>query len=193
MNQLPLVDINLKRLFTFDVKEIVKMYHNLFLETRILFFSENIQLLNMYIFGLLSLLYPFQYQYQVVTILPEENFEIIESITPFIAGINMSYREDFFQIRDLTLSDAILIVDIDNTHTEFVNKNNDIPEFPKGYRKTLEKNLQSIKAKYFKDLNNSKSSKYNNVKPRKTNQSTILNKNSASNSRYFIKYNFHEK
>ena len=72
------------------------MYHNLFLETRILFFSENIQLLNMYIFGLLSLLYPFQYQYQVVTILPEENFEIIESITPFIAGINMSYREDFF-------------------------------------------------------------------------------------------------
>ena len=96
MNQLPIVDINLKRLFTFDVKEIVKMYHNLFLETRILFFSENIQLLNMYIFGLLSLLYPFQYQYQVVTILPEENFEIIESITPFIAGINMSYREDFF-------------------------------------------------------------------------------------------------
>ena len=179
MNQLPIVDINLKRLFTFDVKEIVKMYHNLFLETRILFFSENIQLLNMYIFGLLSLLYPFQYQYQVVTILPEENFEIIESITPFIAGINMPYRDDFFEIRDLTLSDAILIVDIDNTQTAFVNKQNDIPEFPKGYRKTLEKNLQSIKTKYFKDLNNSKSSKHKNIKPRKSNQSIILNKNSA--------------
>ena len=179
MNQLPIVDINLKRLFTFDVKEIVKMYHNLFLETRILFFSENIQLLNMYIFGLLSLLYPFQYQYQVVTILPEENFEIIESITPFIAGINMPYRDDFFEIRDLTLSDAILIVDIDNTQTAFVNKQNDIPEFPKGYRKTLEKNLQSIKTKYFKDLNNSKSSKHKNIKPRKSNQSLILNKNSA--------------
>ncbi len=58
------------------------MYHKIFfLETRILFFIENIQLLNMYIFGLLSLLYPFQYKYQVETILPEENFEIIEIIT----------------------------------------------------------------------------------------------------------------
>ena len=150
MNELPLVDINLKRLFTFDIKEIVDMYHNLFLETRILFFSEDIESLNMYIFGLLSLLYPFQYQYQVVTILPEENFEIIESITPFIAGINMPYTEDFFESRDLTLSDGILVVDIDNTKIDFVNKMSDIPEFPKGYRKTLEKNLQNIKLKYFK-------------------------------------------
>ena len=151
MNQLPLVDINLKRLFTFEIKEIVDMYHNLFLETRILFFSEDIQSLNMYIFGLLALLYPFQYQYQVVTILPEENFEIIESITPFIAGINMAYTEDFFESRDLTLSDGILIVDIDKTKINFVNKMSEIPEFPKGYRKTLEKNLQNIKSKYFKE------------------------------------------
>ena len=169
MNELPLVDINLKRLFTFDIKEIVDMYHNLFLETRILFFSEDIQSLNMYIFGLLSLLYPFQYQYQVVTILPEENFEIIESITPFIAGINMPYTEDFFESRDLTLSDGILIVDIDNTKIEFVNKMSEIPEFPKGYRKTLEKNLQNIKLKYFKNGISYKSTK--SIKPGKVNQS----------------------
>ena len=169
MNELPLVDINLKRLFTFDIKEIVDMYHNLFLETRILFFSEDIQSLNMYIFGLLSLLYPFQYQYQVVTILPEENFEIIESITPFIAGINMPYTEDFFESRDLTLSDGILIVDIDNTKIEFVNKMSEIPEFPKGYRKTLEKNLQNIKLKYFKNGISYKSTK--TIKPGKVNQS----------------------
>ena len=168
MNELPLVDINLKRLFTFDIKEIVDMYHNLFLETRILFFSEDIQSLNMYIFGLLSLLYPFQYQYQVVTILPEENFEIIESITPFIAGINMPYTEDFFESRDLTLSDGILIVDIDNTKIEFVNKMSEIPEFPKGYRKTLEKNLQNIKLKYFKNGISYKSTK--TIKPGKVNQ-----------------------
>ena len=151
MNQLPLVDINLKRLFTFEISQIVDMYCNLFLETRILFFSENIESLNMYIFGLLSLLYPFQYQYQVVTILPKENFEIIESITPFIAGINMPYVDDFFVKRDLTLSDCILCVDIDNNLIDFQEKTTDIPEFPKGYRKTLEKNLQNIKSKYFKE------------------------------------------
>ena len=178
MNELPLVDINLKQLFTFDIKEIVDMYHNLFLETRILFFSENIQLLNMYIFGLLSLLYPFQYQYQVVTILPEENFTIIESITPFIAGINMAYTEDFFEVRDLTLSDGILIVDIDKTKTSFVNKMSDIPEFPKGYRKSLEKNLQSIKTKYLKDMNHhSKHSKPRSSKYSKNNANNINNSN----------------
>ena len=152
MNELPLVDINLKRLFTFDIKEIVDMYHNLFLETRILFFSEDIQSLNMYIFGLLALLYPFQYQFQVVTILPEESFQIIESITPFIAGINMAYTEDFIESRDLTLSDTILIVDIDKTKLSYVNKMAEIPEFPKGYRRTLEKNLQTIKNKYLKGM-----------------------------------------
>ena len=172
MNELPLVDINLKRLFTFDIKEIVDMYHNLFLESRILFFSEDIQSLNMYIFGLLSLLYPFQYQYQVVTILPEENFEIIESITPFIAGINMAYTEDFFEIRDLTLSDGILVVDIDKTKIEFVNKVSDVPEFPKGYRKNLEKNLQSIKSKYFKDGVS--------YRPSKIKQSARINKSISS-------------
>ena len=151
MNELPLIDINLKRLFTFEVSQIVDMYCNLFLETRILFFSENIESLNMYIFGLLSLLYPFQYQYQVVTILPKENFEIIESITPFIAGINMPYEDDFFVKRDLTLSDCILVVDIDNNLIDFQEKNADIPEFPKGNRKNLEKNLQNIKSKFFKE------------------------------------------
>ena len=189
MNQLPLVDINLKRLFTFEIKELVDMYHNLFLETRILFFSEDIQSLNMYIFGLLSLLYPFQYQYQVVTILPEENFTIIESITPFIAGINMPYTDDFFESRDLTLSDGILIVDIDKTKIDFVNKMSEIPEFPKGYRKTLEKNLQSIKSKYFKEGITYRTSKIKLNKFR-VNQSTMIkSKISAAEPENFMTLN----
>ena len=176
MNELPIVDVNLKRLFTFEIKDIVDIYHNLFLETRILFFSENIQSLNIYIFGFLALLYPFQYQYQVVTILPEESFQIIESITPFIAGINMPYTEDFFTSRDLTLSDVILIVDIDNIKIFFENKMSDIPEFPKGYRKTLEKNLQSIKNKYFK-VPKSKNRPSKNLR---ANQSILTTKTSST-------------
>ena len=179
MNELPLVDINLKRLFTFDIKEIVEMYCNLFLETRILFFSENIESLNMYIFGLLSLLYPFQYQYQVVTILPKENFEIIESITPFIAGINMPYEDDFFEKRDLTLSDCILVVDIDNNVLDYKDKMTDIPEFPKGYRKNLEKNLQNIKAKYFKEADTQSQMRHKLSKVSKISH-TIVNKMSAT-------------
>ena len=200
MNELPLVDINLKRLFTFNIKDIVDMYQYLFLETRILFFSEDIQSLNMYISGLLALLYPFQYQFQVITNLPLDDFEIIESISPFIAGVNIAYTENYIESRNFNLSDAILIVDIDNTKLSFVNKVNDIPGFPKGYRKTLERNLQNIKTKYLKDfdfsvikLNHSKSkyqkssiSNRTNIKNSELiNSSNVLN-NDQSSSLYKI-------
>ena len=83
MNELPLLDINLKRIFVdFSVKNIITIYNYIFLESRILFFTKNIEYLNNFIYGLLALLYPFQYQYQIVTILPQINFEIIESPTP---------------------------------------------------------------------------------------------------------------
>ena len=152
MNQLPYVDINLKKIFSdFDVKSIISIYRHLFLETRLLFFSENIELLNIYIFSFLSFLYPFDYQYQIVTILPKENFEIMESITPFIAGINERYTEDFFDRLNLTLSDTVLIIDIDNKITNLVNDQGEIPTFPKINRKLLEKNLTNILNNYMKD------------------------------------------
>ena len=152
MNQLPYVDINLKKIFAdFDIKYIIDIYRHLFLETRLLFFSENVELLNIYIFSFLSFLYPFDYQYQIVTILPEENFEIMESITPFIAGINESYDDNFFDRFNLTLSDGVLIIDIDNRKICMVNEQSKIPDFPKVYKKNLEKNLSTTINKYIKN------------------------------------------
>ena len=151
MNQLPIININLKKLFLdYEVKDIILIYNYLFLEGRILFFSEKIEILNLYIYGFLALLYPFQYQYQIVTILPEKNFEIIESITPFIAGINQNYESDFFDKRGLTLSDSILVVDIDNSCFEVCNEMTKMPEFPKNSKAKLEKELNAITSKYLK-------------------------------------------
>ena len=164
MNQLPYVDINLKRIFfDFDIKNIIDIYRHLFLETRLLFFSENIELLNIYVFSFLSFLYPFDYQYQIVTILPKENFEILESITPFIAGINEAYNEDFFDKLGLTLSDAVLIIDIDKKKLSMVNEQGKIPDFPKFNKKQLEKNLSFTVNKYIKlDLDNNKNTSSRN-------------------------------
>ena len=151
MNELPIININLKRIFfDFNIKDIITIYNYLFLEGRILFFSNNIEILNIYIYGLLSLLYPFQYQYQIVTILPEKNFEIMESITPFIAGINQSYESDFFDKKGYTLSDSILVIDIDNRKYEICNELSELPEFPKNLKAKLEKGLNSIVNKYLK-------------------------------------------
>ena len=151
MNDLPLIDINLKNLFVkFSVGKIIDIYRYLFLETRVLFFSENIDILNVFIYGLLSLLYPFEYQYQIITILPKENFEILESITPFIAGVNQKYENDFFEKLNLTLSDFILVADLDRCELKYINSENSIPDFPKNNKKQLDKKLHDIlnKAKY---------------------------------------------
>ena len=151
MNQLPIININLKKLFLdYEVRDIILIYNYLFLEGRILFFSEKIEILNLYIYGFLALLYPFQYQYQIVTILPEKNFEIMESITPFIAGINQKYESDFFDKRGFTLSDSILVIDIDNCCYEVCNEMTKMPEFPKNSKAKLEKELNAIVSKYLK-------------------------------------------
>ena len=153
MNQLPIVNINLKKIFfDYEVEDVISMYNYLFLETRVLFFSKNIDILNIYIYGLLSLLYPFQYQYQIVTILPEENFEIMESITPFIAGINQTFQDDFFTKRGYTLSDLVVVVDIDNSGLVLINEECEVPKFPSSNEKTLGKNLQSVVNKYLGNI-----------------------------------------
>ena len=162
MNELPIININLKRLFVdFDVKDIILIYNYLFLEGRILFFSENIEILNIYIYGFLALLYPFQYQYQIVTILPEKNFEIMESITPFIAGINLKYESDFFDKRGFSLSDAILVVDIDNCSYEICNETTKMPEFPLKTKNLLEKGLYTLVNNHLKEEIRIKKTKIN--------------------------------
>ena len=166
MNELPLIDINLKNLFVkFSIEKIIDIYRYLFLETRVLFFSENIDILNIFIFGMLSLLYPFEYQYQILTILPKESFEILESITPFIAGINQPYEDDFFEKLNLTLSDFILVCDLDKCELKFINNENIIPDFPKGNKKMLDKILNDI-------LNQDK---YKNISDEKLKNKTINN------------------
>ena len=177
MNKLPLVDVNLKRIcIDFDAKDIITIYNYLFLEYRILFFSKNIEYLNSYIHGFLSLLYPFQYQYQIVTILPKENFETLESITPFIAGINLPYDKNFFEANDFCISDCILIVDIDKNEYSIYNSSeeNKIDEFPKNYRKNLEKKLHDL---INKSLKEEKKLKANHKNPKFRHNQTITSSN----------------
>ena len=188
MNQLPYVDINLKKIFLdFEIKDIINIYRHLFLETRLLFFSENIELLNIYIFSFLSFLYPFDYQYQIVTILPHENYEILESITPFIAGINECYENDFFDEFNFTLSDEVLIIDIDNKKINMVNEQSEIPNFPKTYRKQLEKDLSIIINLYLKDeINNNKDiGKRSNYRKTLTVKENSININSLTKNLTF--------
>ena len=181
MNELPLLDINLLKIFLeFSEKDVIKIYNSIFLESRILFFSKNIECLNNFIYGLLALLYPFQYQYQIVTILPKLNFEIIESPTPFIAGINQSFYEKFFEDHNFILEDSILVVDIDNKKVEMKNEKIKLPEFPSKYKKNLEKKLQEIVGKIIKKFRGEKPDKKPQKKGKANNTSQTESKKDGS-------------
>ena len=56
----------------------------------------------------------------------------MESITPFIAGINQTFEEDFFEKRGFTLSDLIVVVDIDHNNLVLINSSEEtqVSEFP---------------------------------------------------------------
>ena len=180
MNEIPLISVNLKNLFVkFSIEKIIEIYRYLFLETRVLFFSQNIDILNVFIYGLLSLLYPFEYQYQIITILPKENFEILESITPFIAGINQKYSKDFFDKLNLSLSDYIIIVDLDRCELNYINNENNIPDFPKTNKKQLDKKLNDILTREkYKNITEEKRRMTINLNFKKNNDESINNENS---------------
>ena len=132
MNKLPVIDVNLKKIFSIlDINQVKDIYHKLLLETKILFFSNDIEIINIFVYGFLALLYPFNYQYQVVTIMPKNNLPVLECMTPYIFGINETYSENFFNKNNLSINEMALIVDIDNQKLHSLNLENDFPDLPK--------------------------------------------------------------
>ena len=60
------------------------------------YFSQLLkEILTNIIASFISLIYPLQYPYPVITILPEQNFSLITLFDHFIFGINAKYSEDY--------------------------------------------------------------------------------------------------
>ena len=75
-------------IFKFSPTNILSIYKGLLLEIPILFFSKNKELLTNIIESFLNLLYPFEYQYPHIAILPDSHSGIIEIEKCYIFGIN---------------------------------------------------------------------------------------------------------
>ena len=120
----PIINYSLLMKF-FRVEEIFKIIKYIILEEPILFFSDNIQYLTYTIEGLLSLIYPFEYYYPVVAVLPEENYSFINIYNSFIFGINQKYTEDFFNLKDIDIDEKknINIIIIEDRFSKLLNAN----------------------------------------------------------------------
>ena len=75
-------------IFKFTTTSILSIYKGLLLEIPILFFSKNKELLTNIIESFLSLLYPLEYQYPHISVLPDSHCGLIETEKCFVFGIN---------------------------------------------------------------------------------------------------------
>ena len=150
MNEYPSINVNLS--FTFEIlsyNTIIEIYKYLLYETKLIFFSENLYKLTNTILSFLSLLTPFNYQFQTVSILPKELYSFLDSISPFIFGINNKYNENFFENNKISIENTTIgIIDIDNDRFFVIApggvlNQKDYPELPKKLRKKLEERLKN--------------------------------------------------
>ena len=151
MNEFPSVNVNLA--YTFEIlnyNNIIEIYKYLLYETKLIFFSENLYKLTNTILSFLFLLTPFNYQFQIVSILSKELYNFIETISPFIFGINEKYKENFFTKHKISIEDTtICIIDIDKDNYFLIApggvlNQKEYPEFPKRLRKKLEDKIKSF-------------------------------------------------
>ena len=148
-NKLLVSEMDLKKFnksLSFSCKlEIIK--HILF-GSKILFFSMYLTSLSDTILSFLSLIFPFKYPFQVSSFLHKNSYRIIESVSPFIMGINEEYTKDFFDKNEICLDGMnVVVVELgktnDNIHFFLDEK---FPDFPNKLIANLEKEIKALES-----------------------------------------------
>ena len=174
LNDYPTIHIDLSRLFAlFKISIILEIFKFILYEGQIIFFSKKIYDLTNIIMSFLFLISPFEYQYQVISILPKDQYFYIESDLPYIFGINEKYSQNFFIDNKLDLKQKMVcIVDLDEKTFETIPKKYNIkeyPDIPKHFKEIIDNNIQQY-YKYLinsakKNLENVNNSNKDNIKP----------------------------
>ena len=124
MNKIPLPLIDFSQLmYFFQIDDIFEIIKWIILEVPVLFFCENIKDLTYTIEGIVSLLYPFEYSYPIISILPEINYPLISIMKHFIFGINYKYTKDIFSQKGINIQNQnlLVVVKIEKRFDEVVN------------------------------------------------------------------------
>ena len=144
-NKLLLSDIDLRKFHKkVQLKIQLEVFKHMFFGSKIVFFSNNINDLCETILSFITLIFPFKYPFQITSYLNKNNYNILESISPFIIGINEIYNSHFFDKNNICTEGAdIFVVDLDNNITSFISDET-VPEFPIKLLNNLEKEIMDI-------------------------------------------------
>ncbi len=112
-------------------------------------FSTNANDICIFINGLLKLLFPFSYSFQVSSCVPYNAYGLLESISPYILGINKEYNNTFLKKNKISINDDYMIIDLNNRvlFLKASNKEN-YPDIPKLYLKKLKSGIEDSFKRY---------------------------------------------
>ena len=147
-----ITEISLKKFnSSLNFKTKMEAIKHILLGSKLLFFSKDLNKLCETILSFLVLLFPFKYPFQVTSYLHKDSYNILESISPYIIGINENYIEDFFEQNELSPEGMnIFIVDLDSKNS-FLKSDEKFPNFPSKILSTLEKDIKNLEGKFKKD------------------------------------------
>ena len=158
MNKIEKLDDELNLIFSrFSINKILIIFKYILFETKTIVFSTKINELTYFIYGIISLLFPFHHSFQVSSSIPNGAYDVLESISPFILGINSKFKKSFFKDNKIDINDLdLFIIDLDEKKIKIAGKDN-LPQFPKSIIRPLHDGLEELigvkKHKSIKDVN----------------------------------------
>ena len=156
LNDYPSIHLDLSKLFAlFKISTILEIFKYILYEGKLIFFCSKIYDLTNIIMSFLFLISPFEYQGQVISILPKEEYYYLESDIPYIFGINEKYNQEFFNDNKIDLKQKFMcIIDLEEKTIETIPKKYNVkeyPDIPKHLKDILENSIQH----YYNYLKNS--------------------------------------
>ena len=154
-NKIQLAEISMKKFNKMiPFKDKLEALKHILLGSKLLIFSRNLNLICECELAFLHLLFPFKYPFQVTSFLHKDNYSILESISPFIIGINEPYTPEFFEKNEITVDCMnIFIIDLDKKRTELIT-DEEFPNFPSKIVANLEKEIKLLEQKFKSNNNN---------------------------------------
>lgn len=155
-NKLPLLDVNVGRLFSLlNLENVLIVFRQLVTEQSIVFLSSNENNLTTCSYTLLALLFPLKWSLLYAPILPEKMVDNLYSPVPFVFGMHFKYRDSVYA----RCNGSVLIVDLDHNKIEMnlqavkisqqtrASIGVNLPPLPIHYGQKLKKRLKNILSK----------------------------------------------
>ena len=154
MNKLKNIDEDLSVMCKyFNANNIMEIFKYILFETKTIIFGTKINDLCSFIYGLISILYPFTYPFQVSSCINENAYEVLECISPYIIGINKKYYDSFYADNKIEIK-GFNFITIDLDKKEYIiNIIDELPDIPKNLLKRLKTKLETNIKKYEKSKN----------------------------------------